>query len=88
MYYTIKKFCIFFWILTFFSLCVAVYVLKEGLFSGRDSWVVYYALFMIPVVFSSIAVVLHIVQKALTDQSISAMKMLSDSNQGKCKENT
>ena len=88
MYYTLKKFSIFFWICAFLALGVAVYVLKEGLFSGRDSWVIYYILFMIPVVFSSIAVVLHLIQKSLTDQSISAMKMLSDSNKGNSKENT
>ena len=88
MYYTLKKFCIFFWIIAFLSLSLAVYVLKEGLSSGKDSWVIYYILFMIPFGFSSITVVLHLVQKALTEQSISAMKMLSDSNKGKSKENT
>ena len=88
MYYTLKKFSIFFWICTFLALGVAIYVLKKGLFSGEDSWVIYYILFMIPFGFSSITVVLHLVQKALTEQSISAMKMLSESNKGKSKETT
>ena len=88
MYYTLKKFSIFFWIIAFLSLSLAVYVLKEGLLSGKDNWAIYYILFMIPFGFSSIAVMLHLVQKALTEQSISAMKMLSDNNKVKSKENT
>ena len=88
MHYTLKRFCIFFWIIAFLSLSLAVYVLKEGYFCGTKSVFINYLFFVIPVLFASIAVVLHLVAKSLTDQSISTMKMLSDSKKGKSKENT
>lgn len=78
MYYVLKRAGIVFWIIALLSLVCSIKLLvEEELFLVP---VAAYILIAIPILFASIALTLTLVNKALEEQSISAINLISSHN--------
>lgn len=75
MYYVLKKTGIVFWIIALFCLIFSIKLLvRDELFLAP---VAAYILIAIPTIFAGIALTLTLVSKALEEQSISAINLIS-----------